>query len=143
LDFSEKVPYLQLLHADTGMSNLCVMLDSITEIKPGMIVKLKGRVIPMSVHAVEEHAICCYWFSDHKLHKADFSHKELIVLGEEVNAHSILAGHVVRLKSGSPLMTVERIEFKKNKPHAVCSWQADRNHYLKKFNSLALEKIEG
>jgi uncharacterized protein YodC (DUF2158 family) len=118
------------------------MLDSISEIKPGMIVKTKGSVIPMAVDAVDGLQVGCYWFDNDMLKKADFYHAELVPLKQDMAASSLLAGHQVRLKSGSPVMKVERIEFKKNKPYAICSWRSGNAQYLKKFNSLALEKVE-
>ncbi len=120
-----------------------MMIDSISEIKPGMIVKSKGSVIPMSVNTVDGQNISCYWFNGHVLNKSDFHYKDLDILMDEVKVHSLLTGNQVMLKSGSPLMTVESIEFKNNRPHATCSWKADHNHYLKNFNFLALQKMEG
>ena len=107
-----------------------------------MIVKFKGTVIPLSVNAIDEHTACCYWFDGNVLHKEDFNYSDLLVLREEVKVHALLANDLVKLKSGSPIMQIEQIEFRKNKPHANCFWKADNNHYVKSFNLLVLEKIE-
>ncbi len=118
------------------------MLDTVSEIKPGMIVKTKGSIIPMSVNAVEGMQVACYWFDGNILNKGDFSFWDLSASEPQPVENSIAMGNTVRLRSGSPLMYVEKIEFKKNKPHAICSWQAGNAHYLKKFNALALVRVD-
>ncbi len=118
------------------------MIDSISEIKPGMVVKSKGSVIPMSVNAVDGPAVGCYWFIGSMLHKAEFPYGELLAIENDHKASPLLAGHRVALRSGSPVMKVERIEFTKNKPHAVCTWQQGDSHFVKKFNSLALRIVQ-
>jgi uncharacterized protein YodC (DUF2158 family) len=117
------------------------MLGSIHQIQAGMVVKLKGSIMPMSVNSIEGNIADCYWFDGRALNKADFNIQDLVIHQPEINVTPVLAGGNVILRSGGPVMHVERIEFRKNKPHAICAWQFNNNHYLKKFNSAALQNV--
>ena len=60
-----------------------------------------------------------------------------------INYNTICVGDVVKLKSGSPLMTIADIRdyYKSGKPMANCQWFVGNKLYEKLFYPHQLEKV--
>lgn len=95
----------------------------------------------MTVHQVEEHSALCYWFDGCEFNKIELPLSELVVSQAEPNAEQLFTGYKVKLHSGSPEMEIQKIEFSGRHQYASCTWQWEGNHYVKRFNVLALARL--
>jgi uncharacterized protein YodC (DUF2158 family) len=118
------------------------MNTSMTQISVGMLVKPHSGAAWMTVHETGTMVSTCYWFNGHVLQKKDFMNHELGMSDTYLQVEGLLAGDKVRLRSGSPDMEIARIEFRKGKPFAICSWEVLNEQHVKHFNALSLEKLK-
>lgn len=104
--------------------------------------KRKNLQTLMTVHQVEEHSALCYWFDGYEFNKTELPLSELVINAAAPESGQLFTGYRVKLHSGSPEMEIQKIEFSGRHQYANCTWQWNGNHYVKRFNVLALAKMD-